>query len=172
MNINIIKPTLADALKICEIERSCFPDGEAAKLEQFKKRLAIFPDCFFMATDENLKETGKINGLSVGFINGACVNRDRICDEMFENTALHDPDGRWAAVYGLCVIEDYRKKGIGGMLLDSFIHKAKLEKRAGVILTCKEEKINYYKKFGFCLRGVSESVHGRAVWYDMMLDLT
>ena len=40
-----------------------------------------------------------------------------------------------------------------------------------VILTCKQEKIPYYQKFGFQNRGVSASEHGGAVWYDMVLPL-
>ena len=39
----------------------------------------------------------------------------------------------------------------------------------GVILTCKEHLIAYYAKFGFQNAGVSQSVHGGAIWYDMLL---
>ena len=35
--------------------------------------------------------------------------------------------------------------------------------------TCKEHLIPYYEKFGYRNCGVSESVHGGAVWYDMRL---
>ena len=31
------------------------------------------------------------------------------------------------------------------------------------------EKIAYYQKFGYEILGVSESVHGNAVWYDAIL---
>ncbi len=173
MNIQIIRPTPSDVGTICRIENACFPEKEAASPEQFKDRLNIFPDGFFMAIDTDRKSEeagGSFNGVAVGFIDGACVNSDRICDEMFENASLHDPLGKWAAVYGLCVIEEYRNKGVGGLLIDSFIEKAKREHREGVILTCKEEKINFYKKFGFLPLGISKSVHGGAVWYDMMLN--
>ena len=40
-----------------------------------------------------------------------------------------------------------------------------------VILTCKQEKLAYYEKFGFENHGVSNSSHGGAVWYDMVLEL-
>ena len=173
MNIQIIKPTPSDAETIYRIERACFPKQEAASPEQFKDRLNIFPDGFFIAVDTDRKAEeadGRLNGVAVGFIDGACVNSDRIRDEMFENASLHDPLGKWAAVYGLCVIEEYRKRGVGGMLIDSFVEKARRESRNGVILTCKEEKINYYGKFGFLPLGISESTHGGAVWYDMVLN--
>ena len=49
----------------------------------------------------------------------------------------------------------------------AFTELAKEEKRKGVILTCKEEKIHYYAKFGFVNEGKSVSDHGGAKWYQM-----
>ena len=43
---------------------------------------------FFIAVDTDRKAEeadGRLNGVAVGFIDGACVNSDRIRDEMFEN---------------------------------------------------------------------------------------
>ncbi|MDD4297169.1 MAG: GNAT family N-acetyltransferase, partial [Ruminiclostridium sp.] len=42
--------------------------------------------------------------------------------------------------------------------------------RKGLILTCKEHMIDYYSKFGFKNKGISNSQHGGAVWYDMILE--
>ena len=39
----------------------------------------------------------------------------------------------------------------------------------GVVLTCLERKLPYYERFGFENHGVSQSVHGGAVWSDMVL---
>lgn len=52
-------------------------------------------------------------------------------------------------------------------MIEAFIELAKEENRKGVILTCKEEKIPYYAKFGFLNEGESESDHGGAKWYQM-----
>ena len=38
-----------------------------------------------------------------------------------------------------------------------------------MVLTCKEGLIPFYQSFGFENRGLSASVHGGAVWYDMVL---
>ena len=38
------------------------------------------------------------------------------------------------------------------------------------MLTCKEELLHFYERFGFVSEGVSGSVHGGAVWYQMRLD--
>lgn len=37
------------------------------------------------------------------------------------------------------------------------------------MLTCKEHLLHYYAKLGFVNEGVSGSVHGGAVWYQMRL---
>ena len=54
-------------------------------------------------------------------------------------------------------------------MIEAFIELAREENRKGVILTCKEEKIHYYAKFGFVSEGVSGSTHGNVVWYQMRL---
>ena len=50
------------------------------------------------------------------------------------------------------------------------IEDAKNKGRKGLILTCKDRLIHYYAKFGYKNLGISESVHGGAVWYDMILE--
>ena len=40
----------------------------------------------------------------------------------------------------------------------------------GCILTCKEKLISFYEKFGYVNLGISNSKHGGAVWYDMILE--
>ena len=37
-----------------------------------------------------------------------------------------------------------------------------------IVLTCKDHLVHYYSRFGFKKVGVSASVHGGAVWYDMV----
>ena len=39
-----------------------------------------------------------------------------------------------------------------------------------MILTCKEGLIPFYEAFGYRNLGVSASVHGGAMWYDMVLE--
>ena len=38
-----------------------------------------------------------------------------------------------------------------------------------ICASCKDALIPYYAKFGFVNEGVSESVHGNVVWYQMRL---
>ena len=72
-------------------------------------------------------------------------------------------------IFGLNTLPEYRNRGVGGKLIEAFIDLAREEKRKGVILTCKEEKIHYYAKFGFLNEGESESDHGGAKWYQMRI---
>ena len=54
--------------------------------------------------------------------------------------------------------------------MEGLIRSAEEKGRKGLILTCKERLIPYYGKFGYRNMGVSESVHGGAVWYDMIME--
>ena len=40
-------------------------------------------------------------------------------------------------------------------------------KQKGVVLTCEKHLVPYYEKFGFVNAGLSGSVHGGDVFYDM-----
>ena len=119
----------------------------------FEKRLGTFPESFFIAEDQ-----GKL----IGFINGCATDEKTIRDEMFEDCGLHKADGAYQSVFGLDVVPEYRNRGIAAQLMDYL---------KGLILTCKDRLIHYYEKFGYVNLGVSESVHGGAVWYDMLLEL-
>jgi hypothetical protein len=47
------------------------------------------------------------------------------------------------------------------------IKEAKAQKRKGVVLTCKEKLTPFYEKLGFINEGISSSVHGNIIWYQM-----
>ena len=72
-------------------------------------------------------------------------------------------------IFGVNTLPEYRKRGYAEKLINELIFEAKSNGRKGVILTCKDKLVSYYSKFGFENEGVSESVHGGAVWYEMRL---
>lgn len=49
------------------------------------------------------------------------------------------------------------------------IEDARKQNRKGCILTCKEELIHYYEKFGFMNLGLSQSTLANETCYDMVL---
>lgn len=160
MNLVIRQVKPEDLPAVAEVELACFPEAEAAPREVLGERIRVFPGSFFVAEIDN-----KI----VGFINGSVTNDEVISDELFSNTNLHLPQGKYQAIFGLDVVPQYRKKGIAAQLMKYLIQKAKEAGRKGVILTCKEHLIPYYQTFGYMNKGVSQSTHGGAIWYDMIL---
>ncbi len=161
MNIKIRKVTINDLEAVAKVETECFPEAEAATKLTLEQRIKTFPDCFFVA---------EINGEIIGFINGCVTNEMTIYDKLFSDASLHMPNGDYQAIFGLDVIPVYRNRGIAAQLMNHMIEAAKFAGRKGVILTCKDELIHYYSKFGFINKGISKSKHGGSVWYDMILE--
>lgn len=159
MNYIIRNVTLEDLDVVAEVEKSCFPEAEAATRESFEQRIKTFPECFFVA---------ELNGKIVGFINGCIINETVIYDELYKDAELHVPKGDYQAVFGLDVIPDFRNQGIAALLMRHMIEVSRLAGRKGVILTCKDKLIKYYSKFGFTNEGRSKSIHGGSEWYDMI----
>lgn len=151
---------MEDLKKIAEVEAICFPAAEAASEQSFAERLRVYPEHFWL-----LEEEGKL----ISFINGMVTDEVTIRDEMFEDATLHNEEGDWQVIFGVNTIPEYRRKGCAAMVMEHVIAEAKAQGRKGLILTCKDEKLHYYAKFGFKNLGLSKSVHGGAEWYDMIL---
>jgi len=160
--ITIRNANIFDLDAVTEIEGICFPQAEAATRQSFFERLKAFPDSFFIAEEDKNP---------IGFINGCVSNSFLIYDEMFEDTSFHNPNGAYQAIFGLDVIPEKRRSGVAAMLIDHMKADSIAKHRAGITLTCKEHLLHYYEKFGFKNIGVSASVHGGAVWYDMVMNL-
>lgn len=150
-----------DLDRVAKVESLCFPPEEAASRKSLGDRINHFPESFLVAelSDKTV----------IGFINGCVTDEDRIYDEMFEKADAHNPGGAYQSVFGLDVIKEWRGRGVAAALMRRFMEDAEKMGRKGMILTCKERLISYYEKFGYQNRGVSGSVHGGAVWYDMQL---
>ena len=158
--MHIRTATMEDLAVLTAIEAACFPDAAAAKEEAFRKRLAVYPDHFWL-----LEEEGEI----LSFVNGFVTQEPHLRDEMYENAALHDEAGAWQMIFGVNTLPEHRKKGYAGLLIQRCIDDARAQGRKGLVLTCKDRLVHYYAKFGFVSEGVSDSAHGGAVWYEMRL---
>lgn len=161
MDIKIRRASIGDLDAVTKVEASCFPRAEAASRGAFKQRINTFPESFFVAESD---------GEIIGFINGCLINGTVIYDELYKDAALHVPNGDYQTIFGLDVVPEYRNKGAAAQLINHLIEVSRVRGRKGVILTCKEKLIHYYEKFGFINKGVSESQHGGAEWYDMILE--
>ena len=77
---------------------------------------------------------------------------------------------RGCYIYAVATLPEFQHRGVAAALLRQMIASSHTLGLAGIALTCKAEKIGYYARFGFVAQGVSASVHGGAVWYDMALE--
>ena len=159
--MNIRTATMADLSALTAVEAACFPVAEAATEADFAARLRIYPNHFWL-----LEQDGEV----VSFVNGMVTDEPTIRDEMYANASLHREDGAWQAIFGVNTLPDYRHRGLAGQLLTAAAEDARTAGRRGCILTCKDRLIHYYEKFGYQNQGVSQSVHGGVVWYDMTLE--
>lgn len=151
-----------DLDQVYQMEILCFPQAEAASRESLEMRIRAFPESFLVADAK-----GKL----LGMVNGCVTDSRTICDEMFSDPSFHKPDGAYQAIFGLDVLPEFRRQGIGGDLMGRLAGDAGKKGRKGLILTCKEKLIHYYERFGYRNLGISRSVHGGAVWYDMILEI-
>lgn len=158
--MKIRNATIEDLQAITAVEAICFPEEEAASESDFKNRLTVYPNYFWL-----LEENGKL----IGFVNGMVTDESILSDDMYENANLHNENGQWQMIFGVNTIPEYRRQGCAERLLNKVIDDAKKQERKGLVLTCKEELLHYYQKFGFKNEGISQSKHGGAVWYDMRL---
>ena len=159
--MEIRKATIEDLDAITALEAACFPAAEAASRESFRKRLEVFADRFWL-----LWEGDRL----VSMVNGMVTDREELVDEMFADATIHQADGKWQMIFGVATHPEYQRRGLAAKVLQQAIAECQAEGRKGLILTCKEQKLHYYAKFGFVNQGVSVSEHGGALWYQMRLE--
>jgi ribosomal protein S18 acetylase RimI-like enzyme len=150
----------SDLDALARIEAASYPPAEGADRERIKERLAAYPDCFW------LEEHG---GEPLGFICGMASSEEHLRDEMYENTALHTPDGAWLMLFSVVTDPEHRGEHIAVRLMEEVIRESKALGRKGIVLTCKDQYLPFYLKFGYKDEGISASEHGGVVWHEMRL---
>lgn len=149
-----------DAKAVAAVEAACFPAAEAATETELTDRLRHYGSHFWLMWDgEKL----------AGFVDGMVTNQADLTDELYAQAALHDESGAWQMIFGVNTLPACRRQGIAETLLRRAIADARAQGRRGLVLTCKEHLLHYYAKLGFVNEGVSGSVYGGAVWYQMRL---
>jgi len=83
----------------------------------------------------------------------------------------HDEDGRTVCLHSLCVHPDFQDKGLGRVLLVSWIQRIRDSGVADrIALICREKYIKFYEGCGFKNEGASKCQYGGGGWYDMLID--
>ena len=153
-----------EAGEAARIEQLCFPPNEACKEEHMRERIGRVPELFLVAYD---KKAGRL----AGFLNGIATNEEVFRDEFFTDSSLHVPDGSHVMLVGLDVHPQYRGQGLARALVSEYVRRERARGRRRLVLTCHEEKIAMYEKMGFYNDGLSASVWGGEVWYEMSRDV-
>ena len=158
--MNIRTATLNDLDAVTAVEAACFPAAEAASKEEFAERLRYYGSHFWLMLDgEKL----------IGFVDGMVTDQTDLTDDLYAQAHAHNEQGGWQMIFGVNTLPEYRRQGVAAALLERAISDAKAQGRKGLVLTCKDKLVHYYAKFGFVSEGVSGSIHGGAVWYQMRL---
>lgn len=159
--MHIRTATMADLAAVTAVEAACFPAAEAATEKDFAARLAVYPNHFWLLETDD--------GTLVSFVNGLVTDDPILRDEMYADASFHNEQGAWQMIFGVNTLPAYRRRGLAAQVLERVIADARAQGRKGCVLTCKDQLIHYYAKFGFQNEGVSQSVHGGVVWHDMRL---
>lgn len=146
------------------LEQKCFPPNEACAPQFMKERIQAAAEIFLVAVD---RENGRI----AGFLNGIATEEKHLRDEFFTDASLHDPRGKNIMLTGLAVLPDYRGQGLAGELVERYAQRERQKDRERLVLTCLEEKVEMYRKFGFQDLGLSGSVWGGEEWHEMAREL-
>jgi ribosomal protein S18 acetylase RimI-like enzyme len=157
----IIRKALpSDLESIQKLEHECFPPLERASFEMVELRFNTFMENFIVC---------EYDGVVIGFINGCLTNETTLHDYLYHDIKYHNPNGSVFAMFGLDVDARYRRKGIARALMLTLIEDVKRRNLKGIILTCKDHLVEFYKSLGYKYLGVSNSSHGNAKWNDMEL---
>lgn len=149
-----------DIAALTAVETACFPPAEAATEKEFIDRVQYYGNHFWL-----LYEGDKL----LAFVDGFVTDEPDLTDVMYEDAALHNEQGAWQMIFGVNTLPAYRRQGCAARVMERVIADACAQGRKGCVLTCKDKLIHYYETFGFENEGVSKSVHGGVVWYDMRL---
>lgn len=155
------KAQLGDASAIAKLEALSFPVSEAASLASIQARIRVFGNHFWLL----FSDTGKL----LAFANGMVTDCPNLEDRMYEQADLHQETGAWQMIFSLVTHPDYRKQGLAQQCLQAAIEDARVQKRQGVVLTCKDHLISYYENFGMVNEGFAGSTHGDVNWNQMRL---
>jgi len=133
---------LEETQQAIEIEQICFPPNEACSPKSLTERIKATAETFLVAED---KETGKL----AAFLNGVPTDEDAFRDEFFTDISLINPEGKNIMLLGLDVRPEYRMQGLGRELVSRYGQREAQKGRKKLFLTCLDEKVKMYEKFGF-----------------------
>ena len=152
--------TINDVPELARIEGASYPAAEAASEERIRSRVAVYPDYFWLMEED---------GSTKGFITGLDTDQEILVNDMYADTSLHNPDGKWLLLFSVVTDPAFRHQKVASRIMEKVLEDTKKREKTGVILTCKDKLRDFYSRFGFVDEGVSVSTHGGDKWYQMRL---
>ena len=97
------------------------------------------------------------------------TDEEKFRDEFFTDIDLCDENGKNVMLLGLDVLPEYRGQGLARELVYRYSRREKANGRKKLFLTCLEQKVEMYKKFGLQDLGIADSTWGGEEWHEMVL---
>ena len=163
MNITFSVPRPEDLNELIFIENSGLTPEEAATEEAMLERIAVIPDSFIVARNEQSK--------IIGYVVGPVLKQRYITDDLFEKSVPNPSTGGFQSILSLVVHPDYRVKGIAAQLLDELERICVKSKREAITLTCLDYLVPFYEANGYQNEGESDSVHAGLAWFNMVKEI-
>jgi ribosomal protein S18 acetylase RimI-like enzyme len=161
-NYKIRNVAESDLDRCFEIEQVSYDGNEAATREKIRKRIKKYPEGFIVLD---------LNGMVVGFINCGATDDVDLANEEFKDLIGHESNGKHIVIFSVVIDKDFQGKGFAGKLLADFIDRIKRMQKRSIHLICRDNLIEFYKKFGFEYIRESDSTHGGLNWHEMVLSL-
>ena len=152
----------SDLDRCFEIEQVSYEGDEAATRKKIRKRIRQYPEGFIVLD---------LNGMVVGFINCGATDNVDLANEEFKDLIGHESNGKHIVIFSVVVHKDFQGKGFAGKLLADFINRIKRMQKRSIHLICRDNLIEFYKKYGFEYIRKSDSTHGGLNWHEMVLSL-
>lgn len=148
-----------DAYIISELEKKCFLIDEALSLDIIKMLIEDHHEEIYILED---------NDIIIGYLAGLRSNEEDFIDKMFYERNIHNSNGNNYFITGLAINPEYQGKNYSKLLFNEVLEKLKKDDIEKIILTCKEELINYYLNLGFIKDKISKSNFANKKWYQMI----
>ena len=161
-DITIRRVERSDAEACARLEQRCYSRLEAATQEYLEKRIEVYPDGFYVA---------ELDGRIVGIINSGATHKSDITDEELKYLIGHVRNGRNSVIFSVAVDPACRGRGIARQLIGRLVEVSEVKEKQRIVLLCREELIEFYRKLGFSYGGLSVSHFGGFSWHQMQYEL-
>lgn len=143
-----------------EAEKRCFK-GDSLNEEDLEAMLEHFPEHFLLLYKDDV---------FLGYLISCPSSLERFEDILFQGKACEE-EGYHLYLLGLGVLPEHQGKGYGRILIERLKEEALKQKREKIILTCKEDLVPFYSRYGFETAGDSLSSFAGKRWKEMTLVL-